>query len=130
MRGTVADFAVFISILVWTGIDIALKLDTPKLTVPTEFKTTLDGRGWLVNPLALLPEWYLILLAFIPALLATILIFLDQQITAVIVNRKEHKLKVWASIDMWLIFTVVVTLGQGKTVCWTFHCIFHNGQCM
>ena len=28
------------------------------------------------------------------AILATILIFMDQQITAVIVNRKEHKLKV------------------------------------
>ena len=41
-----------------------------------------------------MPHWYIILLAAIPALLATILIFLDQQITAVIVNRKEHKLKV------------------------------------
>jgi len=30
--------------------------------------------------------------AILPALLATILIFMDQQITAVIVNRKEHKL--------------------------------------
>lgn len=30
----------------------------------------------------------------LPALLVTILIFMDQQITAVIVNRKEHKLKV------------------------------------
>ena len=39
-------------------------------------------------------HWWLALLAFVPALLATILIFLDQQITAVIVNRKEHKLKV------------------------------------
>ena len=29
-----------------------------------------------------------------PALLATILLFMDQQITAVIVNRKEHKLNV------------------------------------
>lgn len=34
------------------------------------------------------------LAAAIPALLVTILIFMDQQITAVIVNRKEHKLKV------------------------------------
>jgi hypothetical protein len=32
--------------------------------------------------------------ALLPALLATILIFMDQQITAVIVNRKENKLKV------------------------------------
>lgn len=36
------------------------------------------------------------LAAALPALLVTILIFMDQQITAVIVNRKEHKLKVGA----------------------------------
>lgn len=34
------------------------------------------------------------LASFAPALLVTILIFMDQQITAVIVNRKENKLKV------------------------------------
>lgn len=34
------------------------------------------------------------LVAALPALLCTILIFMDQQITAVIINRKEHKLKV------------------------------------
>lgn len=33
-------------------------------------------------------------MAFAPALLATILIFMDQQITSVIVNRKENKLMV------------------------------------
>ena len=32
--------------------------------------------------------------AFLPALLATILFFMDQHITAVIINRKENKLKV------------------------------------
>ena len=32
--------------------------------------------------------------ALLTALLATILIFMDQQITAVIINRKENKLKV------------------------------------
>ena len=31
--------------------------------------------------------------AIVPAVLATILIFMDQQITAVIVNRREHLLK-------------------------------------
>ena len=32
--------------------------------------------------------------AIIPALLATILLFVDQQITALIMNRKDNKLKV------------------------------------
>ena len=57
------------------------------------FQPTRDDRGWLVNPMGNL-TWYIPLLAFVPALFATILVFLDQQITAVIVNRKEHKLKV------------------------------------
>lgn len=68
-------------------------LSTPKLNVPIEFKTTRDDRGWLVNPGAITYIW-LIPASLLPALLATILIFLDQQITAVIVNRKEHKMVV------------------------------------
>ena len=51
------------------------------------------GGSFLVNPGSIDP-WWLVILAILPALLATILVFLDQQITAVIVNRKEHKLKV------------------------------------
>ena len=39
------------------------------------------------------PWWVDVFLAPVLAILATILIFMDQQITAVIVNRKEHKLK-------------------------------------
>ena len=38
--------------------------------------------------------WYLYIAAAIPAVLLTILLFMDQQITSVIVNRKEHQLKV------------------------------------
>lgn len=50
-------------------------------------------RGWFVPPFGGNP-WWVYLAASLPALLVTILIFMDQQITAVIVNRKEHKLKV------------------------------------
>merc|ERR1711981_1213044 len=73
---------------------------TPKLTVPRELKPTWSGRTWLVNPLCgdeldpnrICNPFYTIFVAIVPALLATILLFMDQQITAVIVNRKEHKL--------------------------------------
>jgi hypothetical protein len=50
-------------------------------------------RSWIINPGAVTHLW-LIPLAAVPAVLGTILIFLDQQITAVIINRKEHKLVV------------------------------------
>jgi anion exchange protein len=92
VRTTVADFAVFLSVTSWTGIDYLLGLSTPKLNVPAEFKPTRPDRGWLINPMDI-TYWWMIPLGIIPALLATILIFLDQQITSVIVNRKEHKLK-------------------------------------
>lgn len=62
--------------------------DVPALSQPTR-----DDRGWLISPIGPNP-WWTVLAALIPALLCTILIFMDQQITAVIVNRKEHRLKV------------------------------------
>lgn len=54
---------------------------------------TRPDRGWLVMPFGKNPWWWY-LATFVPALLVTILIFMDQQISAVIVNRKENKLKV------------------------------------
>lgn len=92
VRQFISDFAVIIAILAMSFFDFAVGIHTPKLEVPGEFKPTWEGRGWLIpffngNP------WWSSIVAVVPALLATILIFMDQQITAVIVNRKEHKLK-------------------------------------
>ncbi|XP_013912554.1 PREDICTED: sodium bicarbonate cotransporter 3 isoform X5 [Thamnophis sirtalis] len=67
-----------------------LKQFKTKRYFPT--KPTRSDRGWLINPLGSNPWWTLVVAA-VPALLCTILIFMDQQITAVIINRKEHKLK-------------------------------------
>lgn len=92
IRAMVSDFAVVIAILLMTVTDMLLGLDTPKLEVPQKFEPTWEGRGWLIPALGRNP-WWTTLAAFAPALLATILIFMDQQITAVIINRKENKLK-------------------------------------
>ncbi|XP_072556886.1 sodium-driven chloride bicarbonate exchanger-like isoform X3 [Paramormyrops kingsleyae] len=92
VRSIISDFAVFITIATMVLVDYALGVQSPKLQVPNEFKPTRDDRGWLVNPLGPNP-WWTILVTAVPALLCTILIFMDQQITAVIINRKEHKLK-------------------------------------
>ncbi|KAK3791314.1 hypothetical protein RRG08_012501 [Elysia crispata] len=93
VRNILGDFAVLIAIVLMVGIDAILGLRTPKLTVPDEFKPTNSERDWVVDPIGGSNPWWLMLAAGIPALLATILIFMDQQITAVIVNRKENKLK-------------------------------------
>ncbi|XP_034152920.1 electrogenic sodium bicarbonate cotransporter 4 isoform X2 [Esox lucius] len=92
LRKLISDFSIFMSIMTFVGLDMLIGLDTPKLIVPTEFKPTRPERGWLVMPFGKNP-WWVYLASSIPALLVTILIFMDQQISAVIVNRKENKLK-------------------------------------
>uniref|UniRef100_A0A3Q3E6Z9 Anion exchange protein n=1 Tax=Labrus bergylta TaxID=56723 RepID=A0A3Q3E6Z9_9LABR len=92
LRKLISDFSIFMSIMTFVGLDMLIGLKTPKLIVPTEFKPTRPERGWLVMPFGKNP-WWVYLASFVPALLVTILIFMDQQISAVIVNRKENKLK-------------------------------------
>ncbi|XP_025901346.1 sodium bicarbonate cotransporter 3 isoform X1 [Nothoprocta perdicaria] len=92
VRSTISDFAVFLTIVIMVLIDYLVGVPSPKLHVPEKFEPTRKDRGWFIDPLGDNP-WWTLLIAAIPALLCTILIFMDQQITAVIINRKEHKLK-------------------------------------
>lgn len=91
VRQFISDFAVIIAITAMSLLDYFMHIPTPKLDVPHDFKPTLSDRGWLIDPFVNTYTWWLI--AFFPALFGVILIFMDQQITAVIVNRKENKLK-------------------------------------
>ncbi len=75
---------------------------------------TRDDRGWLINPIGRNP-WWTVLAASIPALLCTILIFMDQQITAVIINRKEHKLLVRKN---WKIQNKHLLIEPAFLCCW------------
>ncbi|XP_006506030.1 electrogenic sodium bicarbonate cotransporter 4 isoform X5 [Mus musculus] len=92
VRTLVADFSIVFSILLFCGIDACFGLQTPKLHVPSVIKPTRPDRGWFVAPFGKNP-WWVYPASILPALLVTILIFMDQQITAVIVNRKENKLR-------------------------------------
>lgn len=60
------------------------------------FKTTIANRGWFINPIERNSDklFWLIPLAIFPAILAAIVIFMDQHIPTVIICRKENKLKV------------------------------------
>ncbi|XP_069735034.1 electroneutral sodium bicarbonate exchanger 1 isoform X2 [Phaenicophaeus curvirostris] len=109
VRSTVSDFAVFLTIVIMVLTDFLIGIPSPKLHVPHMFKPTRDDRGWIINPIGPNP-WWTVLAALIPALLCTILIFMDQQITAVIVNRKEHRLKKGCGYHLDL-FMVAVMLG-------------------
>ncbi|CAF0827165.1 unnamed protein product [Adineta steineri] len=93
VRTFLGDFSVLIAIVIMSVWDTYLHLNTPKLQVPTEFiPTRPHDRGWIIPFFGKNPLWT-IPVAILPALIATILIFMDQQITAVIINRKEFKLK-------------------------------------
>ncbi|GAU87511.1 hypothetical protein RvY_00343 [Ramazzottius varieornatus] len=92
VRVIVSDFGVTAAIIAMTLLDFYLGLDTPKLQVPSGLTPTIPDRSWIVHPFGTNP-WWTSLAAIIPALFAVILIFMDQEITAVIVNRSENKLK-------------------------------------
>ncbi|XP_013368356.1 PREDICTED: anion exchange protein 4 isoform X4 [Chinchilla lanigera] len=109
VRKVLSDFSSVLAILLGCGLDAFLGLATPKLTVPTEFKPTLPGRGWLVSPFGANP-WWLSVAAALPALLLSILIFMDQQITAVILNRAEYKLQKGAGFHLDLFCVAVLIL--------------------
>ncbi|XP_063149036.1 electroneutral sodium bicarbonate exchanger 1 [Candoia aspera] len=109
VRCLVSDFAIFITIVTMALIDYFIGIPSPKLQVPRAFKLMTDDHGWLINPIGPNP-WWTVVAAIIPALLCTILIFMDQQITAVIVNRKEHKLKKGCGYHLDLLM-VAIMLG-------------------
>ncbi|XP_055376644.1 electrogenic sodium bicarbonate cotransporter 1 isoform X3 [Condylostylus longicornis] len=92
VRQFISDFSVIIAILSMTVLDFTIDVATPKLEVPSKFQPTLETRTWIIPPFNGNP-FYTCIIAVFPALLGTILIFMDQQITAVIINRKENKLK-------------------------------------
>ncbi|XP_061858773.1 anion exchange protein 4 [Colius striatus] len=110
VRKLVSDFAVIVAILASCTIDTILGLETPKLLVPSELKPTNPARGWIVFPFGANP-WWVCLVSAVPAVLVTILIFMDQQITAVILNRREYKLQKGAGfhLDLLCISLLMVT---------------------
>uniref|UniRef100_A0A671PAK1 Anion exchange protein n=1 Tax=Sinocyclocheilus anshuiensis TaxID=1608454 RepID=A0A671PAK1_9TELE len=115
VRKLISDFAIILAILIFCGVDALVGVDTPKLLVPSEFKPTSPNRGWFVPPFGGNP-WWVYLASLLPALLVTILIFMDQQITAVIINRKEHKLKKGAGYHLdlfWVSILMIVCSFMG-----------------
>lgn len=89
-REFLADFGPAIAIAIMTGVAVAMRqVELETLRVPNMVATT-SGRSWFVNPF-LVPTWVWLASA-IPAVLATILVFLDHNITSRLVNSPDHKL--------------------------------------
>ena len=99
VRAYVADFAVIIAMLSMVVLDLVLGVPTPKLVVPDSFTPTSPDRpGWLVPPFGPTNPWWSALVAVVPALLGSILIFMDQQITSVITNRNADDHNIFAHL--------------------------------
>jgi mannitol/fructose-specific phosphotransferase system IIA component (Ntr-type) len=106
VRQFLADFGPTIAIGLMTAIAFLLhEVELETLAVPTEFRPTSD-RGWLVNPLEA-PTWVWGASA-LPAVLVSILLYLDQNITVRLVNAKEHKLKKGAGYHLDLLVVGVL----------------------
>ncbi|XP_053386313.1 electrogenic sodium bicarbonate cotransporter 1-like isoform X3 [Mercenaria mercenaria] len=111
VRTIISDFAVILAIALMVGTDAIIGLDTPKLEVPVKFQPTNHAtRGWFIYPFHEKNPIWLCVAAVIPALLATILLFMDQQITAVIVNRKENKLKKGCGYHLDLLLVAILII--------------------
>ena len=90
MREFFADFGPAIALGAMTTVAFLLhQVELPRLAVPDQVTTTAS-RAWMVNPLSA-PRWVWLAAAG-PAFLASILIYLDQNITNRLVNSSKHRL--------------------------------------
>jgi hypothetical protein len=108
IRTVLTDFGPAIAIMLATVFALYFPdIQLSKPEVPESFGTT-SGRDWLV-PIFNVPTW-VIFGAIGPAILATILLFLDQNITTRLVNSKDNKLKKGAGYHLDLAIVAVIVL--------------------
>uniref|UniRef100_A0A673GSX7 Anion exchange protein n=1 Tax=Sinocyclocheilus rhinocerous TaxID=307959 RepID=A0A673GSX7_9TELE len=113
LRRVIGDFGVPIAILIMVLVDYSIQdTHSQKLSVPRGFsETSTDKRGWIVNPLGSdgqFPIW-MMFASILPALLVFILIFMETQITTLIVSKKERMLVKGSGFHLDLL--LIVTLG-------------------
>lgn len=89
-REFLADFGPTLAIVLLVGFGMLFPgVDPEPLDVPDSFATS-SGRPWVVS-LTSVPTWVCFASA-VPALLVTVLVYLDQNITARLVNNPDHGL--------------------------------------
>ncbi|KAK5856017.1 hypothetical protein PBY51_007643 [Eleginops maclovinus] len=113
VRRLIGDFGVPIAIFVMIAVDICIEdAYTQKLVVPKGIEVTNPKiRGWLINPMGEkkpFPIW-MMGACCVPALLVFILIFLESQITTLIVSKPERKMVKGSGFHFDLL--LLVTMG-------------------
>uniref|UniRef100_A0A665V9K4 Anion exchange protein n=1 Tax=Echeneis naucrates TaxID=173247 RepID=A0A665V9K4_ECHNA len=112
LRRIIGDFGVPIAILIMVLVDWSVEdTYTQKLSVPSGFSVSSpEKRGWLISPLGSdgqFPVW-MMAASILPAILVFILIFMESQITALIVSKKERMLAKGTGFHLDLLIIVVV----------------------
>ncbi|KAM6914221.1 solute carrier family 4 member 1a (Diego blood group) [Lycodopsis pacificus] len=113
IRRLIGDFGVPIAIFFMIAVDICIEdAYTQKLVVPKGIQVTNPKvRGWLINPMGekkSFPIW-MMAASCVPALLVFILIFLESQITTLIVSKPERKMVKGSGFHFDLL--ILVTMG-------------------
>ncbi|XP_034718108.1 anion exchange protein 2b isoform X5 [Etheostoma cragini] len=112
LRRIIGDFGVPIAILIMVLVDYSINdTYTQKLSVPDGFSVTSPNkRGWIISPLGTngqFPIW-MMFACCLPALLVFILIFMETQITTLIVSKKERMLVKGSGFHLDLLLIVVL----------------------
>uniref|UniRef100_A0A3P9J2B5 Anion exchange protein n=1 Tax=Oryzias latipes TaxID=8090 RepID=A0A3P9J2B5_ORYLA len=112
LRRMIGDFGVPIAILIMVLVDYSVEdTYTQKLSVPKGFSVTSpEKRGWIINPLGSngqFPVW-MMFACCMPAFLVFILIFMETQITTLIVSKKERMLVKGSGFHLDLLLIVVL----------------------
>uniref|UniRef100_UPI003AAAE0E8 solute carrier family 4 member 1b (Diego blood group) n=1 Tax=Centroberyx gerrardi TaxID=166262 RepID=UPI003AAAE0E8 len=113
VRRLIGDFGVPIAIFLMIVVDINVDdTYTQKLVVPKGLMVSNPAkRGWLINPFGEhqpFPVWVMFACC-VPALLVFILIFLESQITTLIVSKPERKMVKGSGFH----FDLLVLVGMG-----------------
>lgn len=112
IRRVIGDFGVPIAILIMVLVDYSIEdTYTQKLSVPSGFSVTApDKRGWVINPLGEktpFPVWMMVA-SLLPAVLVFILIFMETQITTLIISKKERMLQKGSGFHLDLLLIVAM----------------------
>ncbi|KAM6897662.1 solute carrier family 4 member 1b (Diego blood group) [Xenentodon cancila] len=113
VRRLIGDFGVPIAIFLMIVVDYNIEdTYTQKLVVPKGLVVSNPAkRGWLINPFGehqTFPVW-LMFACCIPAMLVFILIFLESQITTLIISKPERKMAKGSGFH----FDLLVLVGMG-----------------
>ena len=112
-RRVMSDFGVPIAMVVMVFANsFAKDVYTLKLSMPEAFNPTKSERsGFFVNPLGVQKSLELgyIVLGIVPAILVSILIFMETELTGVLLNKKRNKLRKGGGFNLDLFMMGVMT---------------------